>query len=161
MTTPTRDRPGIPPSYGIAASDRGLLEWEEVSEAFGATPNYWVATTHTDGSPHLIPIWGGWANTRLHIEGGDDTLWYRNLERDPRTQVGADHDDLQIMLRGTAWLGRVDDWTPVEDNYVAKYPYRPEAKEMWQITPTSVLAWRTDTIDAFATTPTRFSFPVS
>ena len=158
MSTPSRDRPDIPASYGIATDEKGLLTWEEVSRSFGAAINYWVSMTRADSAPHLVPIWGGWADRQLHIEGGDDTLWHRTLARDPRTRVGADHEGMQIILDGKATLGPVDNWQAVAENYAAKYPYRPDPKDMWKIRPASMMAWRTHTIDAFASTPTRFTF---
>ena len=155
---PLRDRPAIPDSYGIAAGSDGMLDWLAVEAALIATSHYWVSTVRSDGEPHLIPIWGGWANGRLHIEGGHDTLWYRNLARSPKVAVGADRDGMQIIVNGVAALGPIEDFEPVADSYDAKYPYRPEPKDMWTISPTTVLAWVTATVEDFANTPTRFRF---
>lgn len=158
MTLPMRDRPGIPESYGIATGEEGMLEWFSVDAALAATSHYWISTVRANGEPHLIPIWGGWAHNRLHIEGGDDTLWFRNLMRSPRVAVGCDHEGMQIILYGMASYGPVDGFEAVADNYEAKYPYRPEAKDMWEIAPSTVLAWVTATVNDFATSPTRFRF---
>jgi len=158
MTTPTRDRPDIPESYGIASAEEGMLDWHTVDAALAATSHYWVSTVSKDGDPHLIPIWGGWVRNRLHIEGGDDTRWFRNLTRSPRVAVGADHQGMQIIVYGTASYGPVAGFDDVADNYEAKYPYRPEPKDQWVIAPSTVLAWVTATIDDFASTPTRFHF---
>ena len=46
----------------------------------------------------------------------------------------------------------------IADGYDAKYPYRPTGAEFWRVTPDHVLAWKTDTIEAFASTPTQFDF---
>ena len=158
MSTPVRDRPDIPASYGTSGEDEGLLSWEEVSQSFGVAATYWVSMTRGDAGPHLIPIWGGWANEHLHIEGGDDTLWHRALTREPRTHVGADHEGMQIILSGVATIGPVEPWEPVAENFAAKYPYQPDPKDMWRISPAFLMAWRTDTMDAFGVTPTRSTF---
>lgn len=158
MTEPRRDRPRIPESYGIADGIEGMLDWFTVEAALAATSHYWVSTVSANGEPHLIPIWGGWAQGRLHIEGGPDTLWYRNLVRSPKVSVGADHQGMQVIVNGTASLGPVDGFDFVADNYDAKYPYRPEPKDMWIVSPAIVLAWVTATVDDFANTPTRFHF---
>ena len=151
-----RDRPDIPESYGISTEEDGLLEWEDVSSSLAAASTYWVATSRANGLPHLIPIWGGWAHERLHIEGGDDTLWHRNLTRSDAVSVGADHEGMQMIIYGKAHLGPVEDHTAVADNFAGKYPYRPDPRDMWIISPHRVLAWSTATMDTFGTTPTRF-----
>ena len=153
-----RDRPDIPASYGIETGDAGLLEWDRVDAALAATVTYWISTTRRSGTPHLIPIWGGWDGSALHVEGGEDTVWARSLAHQPSVAAGADHDGLQIILGGTAEHRDADDVETVAANYASKYPYRPEAHPFWVITPRTVLAWDTGSIEAFARTPTRFHF---
>jgi hypothetical protein len=65
---------------------------------------------------------------------------------------------MQVMVRGVARRTTVppDVQQDVADAYEAKYPYRPAGDRFWQITPDRVLAWKTDTIEAFASTPTQF-----
>jgi hypothetical protein len=160
VTGPRRDRPQIPAAYGIATGDAGMLEWEVVSAALAATTIYWVTSVRNDGTPHLIPIWGGWADDHLYIEGGDDTLWARNLTRRPTTAVGADSAGMQIIVRGTVATNTPDNRTfaALADNYGSKYEYRPEPHDFFRISPATVLAWEMSSIDSFASTPTRFSF---
>ena len=146
----TRRRPGIPASYQIAQDEVGMLEWTEVASALDAAPVYWVATVTPSGGPHLIPIWGAWVRDTAFIEGGDETRWARNLAGgDGRVHLGADHEGMQIMVRGVAMIA---------DSYEAKYPSRPEGARFWRIAPEHVLAWRVVPIDAFASTPTEFVF---
>lgn len=156
-----RRRPGIPASYGIARGDEGMLQWNEVSAALVAAPVYWVTTVTPGGGPHLIPIWGAWAQDAAFIEGGDDTRWARNLTAgDGRLHLGADHEGMQVIVRGTASAITIGGamQTVIADGYEDKYPYRPTGTEFWRIAPRSVLAWRVDTVEAFASTPTQFDF---
>jgi len=157
----TRRRPGIPKSYGIDQDEDGMLDWNVVTAALVAAPVYWVASVKPDGGPHLIPIWGAWVKDAAFIEGGDDTRWARNLSRgDGRVHVSVDHDAVQVMVRGAATAIDVDAETRAEiaDQYEAKYPYRPEGTRFWRVEPQAVLAWRVDTIESFAATPTQFDF---
>jgi hypothetical protein len=159
--TITRRRPGIPRSYGISEDEQGMLGWDAVTGALVAAPVYWVSTVRPDGLPHLIPIWGAWAEDAVFIEGGDETRWARNLtEGDGRVDVGVDSDGMQVMVRGVAAKVEVadDTQTAIADGYEAKYPYRPDKNHFWRIAPTSVLAWRVDPMEAFASTPTQFDF---
>ena len=157
----TRSRPGIPESYGIEAGDAGMLDWAEVAGTLASSRVFWVSTVTPVGGPHLIPIWGAWVEEAAYIEGGDDTRWARNLAHgDGRVHLGVDHGGTQVMVRGTA--SKVD--LPgnlqreVADNYESKYPYRPTGARFTRITPSQVLAWRTDTVEAFGSTPTQFNF---
>jgi nitroimidazol reductase NimA-like FMN-containing flavoprotein (pyridoxamine 5'-phosphate oxidase superfamily) len=155
-----RQRPAIPTSYGIATGFDGMLEWSRVATVLRDATILWVATSRPDGDPHLIPIWGAWADGAAYIEGGDETRWAKNLAGGSAVHVGVDGDGLQVMVRGTAAKHDVDAATQraIADVYTAKYPYRPEGTTFWVIRPASVLAWSTATVDAFASTPTEFVF---
>ncbi|MGA9595263.1 MAG: pyridoxamine 5'-phosphate oxidase family protein [Acidimicrobiia bacterium] len=157
----TRRRPGIPESYGVASGEEGMLLWDDVSAALAAASVYWVSTVGQDGGPHLIPLWGAWVQDLAFIEGGDDTRWARNLtDGDGRLHVGIDHEGMQVMVRGVASAVTVAGamQTVIADGYEDKYPYRPEGSRFWRITPEHVLAWKTDTIEAFGSSPTQFVF---
>lgn len=153
-----RDRPDIPKSYGIEDSPEGMLEWSAVSAAIGASKTYWISTVRGKFASHLIPIWGGWDGKNVHIEGGDDTMWARNLAEHGNVSVGADHEGMQAILHGTAAKGTAARFDLIVENYSSKYPYTPIDPEFWIIQPKTVLAWETTTMTSFATTPTRFRF---
>ena len=157
-----RQRPAIPSTYGIARGTEGMLEWGRVAGVLRDARIYWVSTTRADGTPHLIPIWGAWVDDAAYIEGGDETLWARNLAAGSAVHVGIDHDGVQVMVRGRATKREVDSatQTSIADVYAAKHPYRPEGHAFWEIRPWTVLAWDTGTIDSFAATPTEFVFEV-
>jgi hypothetical protein len=160
MTHITRRRPRIPADYDIATGEEGMLEWPDVAASLAAAPIFWVATVTPGPAPHLIPIWGAWADDAAFIEGGN-TRWRRNLtEGDGATHVGVDHGGLQVMVRGTAAYTEVDSAVrqAIIECYGAKYPYRPEGTEFWRIEPRSVLAWKIDPLEAFSTSPTEFRF---
>jgi hypothetical protein len=157
----TTCRPGIPESYGIETSDAGMLDWADVSGTLASSRLFWVSTVAPTGAPHLIPIWGAWVDDAAYIEGGDDTRWARNLAQgDGRVHLGVDHGGTQVIVRGTASQVDLpgDLQREVADAYDSRYPYRPEGTRFTRITPSQVLAWRTDTVEAFASTPTQFDF---
>jgi hypothetical protein len=161
VTSITRRRPGIPADYGIASGEAGMLHWDEVAAALSAAPIFWVSTVTLGGGPHLIPIWGAFTADAAFIEGGAATRWSRNLAGgDGRAHLGIDHAGMQVMVRGTAEQVRVaaELQRAIGDAYRAKYPYRPGGNEFWRVAPEQVLAWKTDTIEAFASTPTQFDF---
>jgi len=156
-----RRRPGIPTEYGIDTDEAGMLDWDDVAAALASAEVYWVSTVHPSGGPHLIPIWGAFIGNAAYIEGGEMTRWARNItEGDGRVHIGADHAGMQLMVRGAASHTTVapQTQTAIADAYEAKYPYRPTGTEFWKVTPASVLAWMTNDIEAFGSTPTQFDF---
>lgn len=158
MTGKTRDRPRFPESYGIESSPEGMLDWPPVETALREAAIYWVATAG-DG-PHITPIWGAWAADRLYLEGGSTTRWARNLAADPRASVGVDVSRLQVLVEGLVVTVEPDPplHEAIASQYASKYPYRPDPGSMFELRPRKVLAWSVATIDAFASTPTRFRF---
>lgn len=161
MTSITRRRPGIPSDYGIAEDEAGMLEWNEVAATLSAAPIFWVSTVTPDGGSHLIPIWGAFIGDAAYIEGGKATRWARNLaDGDGRIHIGVDHGGMQVMVRGTAVRTEVEAGlqAAIADEYEAKYPYRPAGNEFWTVAPNAILAWRTDDLEKFASTPTQFDF---
>lgn len=161
MTSITRRRPGIPSDYGIAEDEAGMLDWSEVAATLSAAPILWVSTVTPDGAPHLVPIWGAFTSDVAYIEGGSMTRWARNLAGgDDRIHLGIDHRGMQVMVRGTAVHTEVEAGlqAAIADQYEAKYPYRPADNEFWGVAPTAVLAWKTDDLESFASTPTQFDF---
>ncbi|HEX4743057.1 MAG TPA: pyridoxamine 5'-phosphate oxidase family protein [Candidatus Limnocylindria bacterium] len=159
---PRAARPHIP-GYGIPKTRRGMLPWEQVAAALARSPRYWIATTDSDGAPHVIQQWGAFIDGSLYFEGGSHTRWARNLARDPRVAASAEAEGLAIMVEG-----RVDRLTPdatlanaIIGAYREKpYGYVPEVKN-WEgdglvaVRPAKVFAWK---VDSFNTTATRFTF---
>ena len=63
---PEASRPHMP-GYGLLgpAEGTGLLPWQWAHERLVASHDYWLATTRTDGRPHLMPVWGVWDGAAL------------------------------------------------------------------------------------------------
>lgn len=79
LPRPSRDRPQMPEGYGVPASSDGLLDWSDVEARLVAAPQYWMATSRTDGRPHVVPRWGVWVDGRLWYDGAPTTVHARNL----------------------------------------------------------------------------------
>ena len=154
---PSRDRPHIPTGYGITESRDGLLEWERVSSAITTADIYWLSTVGR-GGPHLVPLHATAVDGEVFLSGDDASRWTRNLTDDQRIQVGLDQDGLQVMVRGAAALE-----TPSRERFElvngllkGKYGWSfDEPLPMWIVSPNTVLAFDPD---AFAASPTRFTF---
>jgi hypothetical protein len=55
---PIRDRPHLPPVYGVSKAKQGLLEWSHVEERMRKATRYWVSSVDSEGRPHATPVDG-------------------------------------------------------------------------------------------------------
>ena len=162
MTQPTADRPHIP-GYGIPKSTKGILDWSWAVERLEPALVYWLATTGTDGSPHVIPIWGAWVDGRWYVEGGP-TRWQRNLRENPRMAIHLELGEEIVIVEGTA-RELVAPESPLSDAILGGYEkyktagmYEASADHwtqggLWELQPVKAFAW-----SSFPKDMTRFRF---
>ena len=163
MTEPRADRPHIP-GYGIPKTLKGTLPWSWAQERLERAMVYWLATAGADGAPHLIPIWGSWAEGHWYVEGGP-TRWQRNLRENPKLAVKVEFGDEVVSIEGTA-RELVAPPEPLSSTILggyAKYKtaglYEASASHwtqggLWELTPVKAFAW-----SVFPKDMTRFTFP--
>jgi hypothetical protein len=157
---PHADRPVVP-GYGIPTSTDGMLPWSWAVERLERATIYWLATTGTDGAPHLIPIWGAWVDGHWYVEGGP-TRWQRNLRGNPQLAIHIDAGDDIVIVEGPAHE-LVAPEPDVAGRILAGYAkYRPgyEASAdhwveggLWRLDPVRAFAWTT-----FPADMTRYRF---
>ena len=99
---PAAEPTSIPRGYGVPTSRKRLLPWSWARERLETALGYWVVTLRADGRPHVIPTWGAWVDDRFYCEGSPETLYARNLVRDPRVVVHLESVDAVVILQGTA-----------------------------------------------------------
>lgn len=162
MADPQVDRPHVP-GYGIPTSKKGTLPWSWARERLERAIVYWLATTGSDGAPHLIPIWGAWVDDRWYVEGGP-TRWQRNLRENPRLAIHVEIGDEVVIVEGTA-REIVAPPRPQAAAIVAGYRKYKAAKDyeadpanwsnggLWELTPVKAFAW-----SSFPRDMTRFRF---
>jgi general stress protein 26 len=148
-------KPGCPDigSSHIPKSEEGLLPWRHVSQRMRQAHNYWVGTTHPDGRPHAVPVWGVWLEERFYFGGGPDTRKARNLAENPAIVVHLENGDDVVILEGMA--EEIDDprvLERIDDAYEAKYQIR-HGPPIWIVRPREVSAW-----DDFPGSVTRWVF---
>lgn len=165
MIEPTASPARFPAEYGQTDESRAeLLAWATVVERIAAARNYWLATTHASGAPHLRPVDGTWVEGALCFGGSPQTGWVRNLRSRPAVSVSLPDDDHAVILEGSAAL--VSDPTlPVSvalgPANRAKYPQYfedgapSEFLPFWCLRPTRVFAW---SLTGFPNRATRFDF---
>lgn len=162
MKEPASSRPHFPEGY--LANPKGFVPWAHVDERLTETKNYWLCTVGPKGRPHAIPKWGVWVEGRLYFDGSPETRHARNIAKNPQVVVHLESGNDVVIVNGTGRdapkpspeLGR-----KLSEAYKAKYAemgYAPEPDQwdnggLLEVTPVTVLAWRSFTED-----PTKFTF---
>lgn len=120
-----------------------LLPWKWVDVRMDTARNYWI-TTHAGNYPSSRPVWGIWKPPILLFSTG--SLIAKNIRAKPKVQVNLESGDELVIIEGAAIpLEQVDavDWA---DAYNKKYNWDmpAQADGVWQVVPTRVLAWISD-----------------
>src|SRR5215469_4498883 len=89
------------PGYGLPKSKKGLLPWKWAEQRLNKSRQYWIATTRSDGRPHVMVIWALWMDGVLYFSTGKETVKARNLAKNPRCTMCAEKADEAVILEGT------------------------------------------------------------
>lgn len=108
MTEPTASRPYMP-GYGMLDADKGsgLLPWSWALERLEKSHDYWVATVRPDGRPHVMPVWGVWAEECLWFSSSRGSRKARNLAARSHCAITTDNAYEPVIIEGDAEL--IDD----------------------------------------------------
>ena len=152
------------PGYGVAGPDegRGLLAWAWAEERLVASHEYWLATVLPDGAPHVMPVWGVWADGAAWFSASPQSRKTRNLAVDARAVVTTDRPSQPVVVHGAV--------VPVVDaQAIASFTQWVNAKyetdipvtfftdnACFRLQPSQVFGL--DEAD-FTTSPTRWAFP--
>lgn len=101
-TDPSSDRPLMPEGYGVPGSDDGLLGWDAVEQRLVDSAQYWMATTRTDGRPHVVPRWGVWLDGGLYYDGSPATVHARNVAAHGDCTLHLEDGWQAVIVEGTA-----------------------------------------------------------
>jgi len=92
------------PGYGVAEPDegKGLLSWTWAQRRLEKAHNYWIATSRSDGRPHLMPVWGVWLDHAFYFSTGAKSRKARNLRAEPRCAISTERGDEAVIVEGVA-----------------------------------------------------------
>jgi hypothetical protein len=161
---PVASRPYMP-GYGLRAAGEGtgLLSWSWARERLERSHDYWVATTWPDGRPHVMPVWGVWAEEALWFSSSLGSRKARNLAANPHCVLTTDNAKEPVVLEGDAELERD---LPTIESFVAwinaKYDtdysvdfFDPASNACFRVRPTWAFGL---TEGDFTGSPTRWRF---
>src|SRR6267142_4557323 len=81
---------------------RALEQLEAQAHEEGRGRTCWLATTDSDGRPHLAAVGAVWVEGRFYFVSGPRLRKSRNLAANPRCAVSVSLDDLDVVVEGTA-----------------------------------------------------------
>jgi PPOX class probable F420-dependent enzyme len=90
------------PGYGIETSIDGLVSWDEALRRLNASRNFWLATIHPDGRPHVMPVWALWLDDALWFSSSLQSRKIRNLRLNPRCTLTNEDGAHPIVVDGVA-----------------------------------------------------------
>lgn len=64
--------------------------------------NLWLATVRANGSPHLVPIWFVWTESKAYICTSRHSVKARNIAQNPRIAFSLEDGDDPLVMEGTA-----------------------------------------------------------
>ena len=147
-----------------------MLAWGPVQRMLREARYVWIATTTADGAPHLVEQWCAWVDDTLYFEGSPQTLWARNLARDPRLSFGVQVGDTAAYGSALVDVARRLDRAVaarIARQYATKYGtdfgYRPPVSQyvegpVFRARPTKLIAFD---VREFNTSATRFTFDLA
>jgi hypothetical protein len=102
MLTPVASRPDVPVDYGIKPADEGngLLPWSWAEERLQGRHIWWLATTRTDGRPHLMPIWAVWLGDGIAFSTDANSRKAKNIARDNRVSIVPERGPQSVVVEG-------------------------------------------------------------
>jgi hypothetical protein len=74
----------LPRGYGQTTQ---TLAWEDVRAQLERAKQYWLATNHADGSPHVVAVDGLWVDDVWHYGGSPETVHVRMVRANPRATM--------------------------------------------------------------------------
>ena len=157
MTEPHADRP-VMPGYGVPETTEGILPWEWAEERITASHNIYLATTHPDGRPHIMPIWGVWAEGAFFFSTAADSRKAKNLAANPNCAIATEDASEAVIVEGLAAL-ETDPATLAEFTraYKEKYDWDIDATAggIYRVQPKKAFGFQ-EAADDFAETSTRW-----
>ena len=157
------ERPLTPDvAYGVPVNGGSMVDWTECVDRLREAQAYWLATVKSDGSPHVVPVWGVMVGDDLYLEtGAPNTAKARNLTKNPSVAIHLDGINDALIVHGRAVPCRPDPalGASLAAAMTAKYKdYAPkptdwDAGGLHRLEPRVMLAWRD------MPTATRWRFP--
>jgi PPOX class probable F420-dependent enzyme len=97
----------------VAVWDKsGPVRLLDARRLFRDLPVVHLATTHPDGSPHVVPLWFVWREEAVYVSCRRESATWRNVERDRRVALSFNIGRTRQELAGAVVFGRAEPLVP-------------------------------------------------
>lgn len=157
---PEAGRPYMPSEYGLPEPGKPL-PWNWAAERLTRSQNYWLATTRSDGRPHLMIVWGVWLDGRFWFSTSRNSVKGRNLAANPACVVSTEDAREAVIVEGvveeSADKALLREFS---EAYVRKYKESAEVSQsvVYAVRPRVAFGFISDP-EQWAETATRWRFP--
>lgn len=107
--------------------------------------NIWLATTRTDGRPHLTPIWFVWLHDKIYVCTQGKAVKTRNLAANPNVAFSLENGDKPCIGEGVARFVESPFPADIAEVFKTKYNWDiytdPGYTALIEITPHKWLSW--------------------
>jgi len=107
--------------------------------------NIWVATTRSNGRPHLTPVWFAWFDEKIYICIPENSVKARNFIQNPHVALSMEDGSHPVICEGTAHPIAKPGPHEVQAIYKAKYNWDYESDGEYgllvEIKPEKWLVW--------------------
>jgi hypothetical protein len=139
------------------------LSWESVRAQMEEAKQYWLATNHGDGGPHVVPLDGRWVDDVWYYGGSPRTIHVRTVRANPNVTMHLADPWKVVVVEGEVRVTKLShDFAQrlagIASEKYSEYGIRFEASsysEPGALHPRRVIAWSSFPKDA-----TRFTFAV-
>lgn len=132
--------------YGLGEVGEKHMSLPDVFARFGNERSWWIATTHPDGSPHVMPVWGVYVDEQLLFSSDPHARKSRNLDANAHIVVHLESGDQVAIVEGVAVI------TPGPEvpagftaAYNKKYGFEVDTSDpafrFYRVEPTKVFSW--------------------
>jgi hypothetical protein len=103
MSEPTVSRPYWPDALqNPPLSTENLKPWAWALQRLNKSHNYWIATSRSDGNPHLMIVWGIWFEQAFWFSTGPRTRKAKNISANSRCVIATENAAEAVILEGAA-----------------------------------------------------------
>jgi hypothetical protein len=120
-----------PTAESIATNGvKDITPWEKAIPFLQKAGQYWLATVDSDGHPHVVPVFGIFADNAMHFTANPKTRKAIDLAQNPHCAMTVSIENYDLMVEGAATKVRDEaKLQRIAELYHAKYDWPITVKD--------------------------------
>jgi len=123
------------------------LNKSELNKLLTETEICYIATTKSNGDPHLMPVWFIWYKGKIYFETDKTTVKFANIQRHNRVMICFGGKNTYLVEGSVKWFTEKELGFPIRKMYRDKYgmdmddSYITEKTLLFEVTPGKTQSW--------------------